>query len=71
MKELESLLTDEDAARILNVSAGTLRNWRHLSKGPPVVLVGAAVRYSPEHLRQYIEARTRQAGPVAGRPHES
>ena len=57
----EPLLNEFDAARPLNVSAGTLRNWRSQGKGPPLVHIGAAVRYDPGHLRDYVAARTRFA----------
>lgn len=56
---LEPLLTEDAAANVLNVSKGTLRNWRSQGKGPPVSRIGAAVRYEPSRLRDYIAGRTR------------
>jgi hypothetical protein len=60
MREFEPLLTEVDAARLLNTSPGTLRNWRSKNEGPPFVKVGASVRYSPERLRDYVDVRTRR-----------
>ncbi len=64
MSGFEPLLTELDAARFLNTHPGTLRNWRSKGMGPPYVAVGAAVRYAPGDLRQYIEARTIRRGTV-------
>jgi predicted site-specific integrase-resolvase len=61
MTEFQPLLNEHDAASMLNVSAGTLRNWRSKGDGPPFIRVGSAIRYAPEGLRQYVEARTRNA----------
>lgn len=60
MSDFEPLLTEQDAARLLNAHPGTLRNWRCQGKGPPYVALGAAVRYAPEALRQYVDTRTRR-----------
>jgi hypothetical protein len=63
MSEFEPLLTEQDAAKVLNVHRGTLNHWRSkgYKDGPPWVAVGEAIRYAPEALRRYVEARTRQA----------
>ena len=61
MFSIESLLTEGDAAVILHMNAGTLRNWRSLGVGPNFVKVGDAVRYAPDDLRRFIAARTRRA----------
>ena len=60
MPDLEPLLTELDAAKFLNTHPGTLRNWRSKNKGPPWISVGAAVRYAPKDLRDYIEVHTRR-----------
>lgn len=64
---IEPLLTEDGAARVLNVSKGTLRNWRCQGKGPPVTRIGCAVRYDPAHLRDYVDVRTRHATVAPGR----
>lgn len=65
MPEVESLLTETDAAGVLKVAIPTLRNWRAAGRGPSFIKIGNCVRYSPADLRSYIEARTRR--PVADR----
>ncbi len=62
--DFEPLFTELDAARFLNTHPGTLRNWRCKGKGPAYVAVGAAVRYAPQDLRDYIEVRTRRTRKV-------
>lgn len=53
------LLVDEhEAARLVGLSASTLRRDRARgSLGIPFVSIGAAVRYSPEAIREWIQAR--------------
>ena len=67
MREFEPLLTEIDAAHLLNQAVGTLRNWRSKNKGPPFIKVGASVRYSRESLRDYVEIHTRCAMSSGGK----
>jgi predicted DNA-binding transcriptional regulator AlpA len=46
---------EKETARILGVSVQTLRNWRHLRKGPPYVKLGRAVRYQNRDVVEYVE----------------
>jgi hypothetical protein len=62
----EPLLTEKQAAQVLSASPGTLRNWRTRNKGPAWILLGGAIRYSPQDLRGYLETRTRRPAGVAG-----
>ena len=57
----ERLLTDQELAGWLNIKPQTLRSWRVKGIGPPYILVGSAVRYSPSRARKYIKARTRRS----------
>ena len=52
------LLRPEEAAEKLNVSIHTLRLWRELGKGPKVVRMSRAIRYTEEALEEFVEART-------------
>jgi hypothetical protein len=61
MSELEPLLTENEAAKVLNLKPGTLRNWRCRNRGPDYVHAGEAVRYAPSALRDYVQIRTRRA----------
>lgn len=47
---------DREAAKILSVSPQTLRNYRHLQKGPPYCKRGHMVRYSIQALLNYMNA---------------
>jgi hypothetical protein len=61
MSDFDPLFTELDAAKFLNTHPGTLRNWRSKGKGPTYIRVGAAVRYAPQDLRDYVDVRTRRA----------
>ena len=54
-----ALLTEGQAAELLNVSNRTLQAWRLRGGGPRFVrLSGRAVRYRNSDLATFIEART-------------
>jgi hypothetical protein len=57
------LLTERDAARILNISVHWLRRQRWLGEGPPYVKCGRAVRYEEAALVLWIESNRRGDGP--------
>lgn len=60
--EGDRLLTTRQAAELLAVSFGTLKDWRCRwpGRGPDFVRVGGAVRYSRQALRRYLRTRTVQ-----------
>jgi hypothetical protein len=58
--ELESLLTEQDYARITKRSVASARRDRLLRQGCPYVKLGALVRYRPADVRAYIESRLRR-----------
>jgi hypothetical protein len=60
MPEVEPLLTEKQVAAILQTAVQTLRNWRCRGVGPAFTKVGPLVRYTPQALRDYSEARTRR-----------
>ncbi len=66
----EPLLSEPQAARILNVSIRTLQAWRCAAKGPPFIRVGRAIRYRRSDLEQYLKDSTvqpiRNGGPRFG-----
>lgn len=54
-------LTKQASAEITGFSPGTLRRWRCEHRGPPWVQVTSRnVRYRPEDIAKYIEARVRR-----------
>lgn len=55
--ETTQLLTDIQAAEILNLSPQTLRNWRFISSSnkPSWIKLGRAVRYRLSDIEAYLE----------------
>lgn len=54
----KSLLTPEEAADFLSISAETLAQWRSQRRGPPYIkLEGRLVRYSQSALDSYLGKR--------------
>jgi DNA-binding transcriptional regulator YiaG len=49
------LLTPAEAAELIGVPAGTLRNWRNMGKGPDVVKQGNKVLYPVKALEKWAE----------------
>ncbi|HET8555476.1 MAG TPA: helix-turn-helix domain-containing protein [Rhodanobacteraceae bacterium] len=57
------LLTDREAAAVLNIGVRTLRNWRCNDLGPRWVKIGQrAVRYHRRDLAAFIAANDGQRG---------
>jgi len=61
--ERSRLLTENQAAQILGVNAGTLRRWRWSGEGPEYLRIGRrAIRYESTDLEAFIAAgRTERA----------
>ena len=56
--EATRLLTEDQTAAILQVSAGTLSVWRSTGRyNLPFVKIGRKVRYRAGDLRQFMESR--------------
>lgn len=55
MESDENLLTEEEAARYLQVQPQTLSSWRHQGKGPCYIKVGSRVRYERLELEAYAQ----------------
>ena len=54
------LVNEIEAARILGLSAKTLRRWRWAGKPElPFHKIGAAVRYDPQELKAYLANQVR------------
>lgn len=51
-----SYVPDVKAAEIIGSAAQTLRNWRHLGKGPPYTKKGRMIRYRVQDLYDYMNA---------------
>ena len=57
----DELLLPEEAARLLRVSAGSLRDWRYRGVGPAWFRVGQRPRYDRRDLESYKTAQRREA----------
>ena len=63
---LEALLTEHDVARITGMSVASVRRWRLLRQGPKYIKIGAAVRYTPEAIREFLATRPTGGGHSEG-----
>jgi predicted site-specific integrase-resolvase len=55
MESQDRFVNDVEAAKILSVSPQTLRNWRHIGRGPSYTKRGRMVRYQIQSLLAYME----------------
>ena len=64
---IENLLNEYDVARITGLSVASVRRWRLLRQGPKYLKIGAAVRYTPESIREFLATRPSGGGPLEAR----
>ena len=57
-RKRKSLLTEEEAAHLLNLAKGTLPIWRYRGQGPKYIKCGSSVRYSMSDLVTYVTEQT-------------
>lgn len=55
------LLTTPEAANILRLKPGTLSKWRWSGDGPTFIKIGAAVRYEPADIQDFIETNRKES----------
>lgn len=55
MENKNSVINEKIAAAHLGISVQTLRNWRHLRKGPNYCKIGRSVRYRTIDLVEFVE----------------
>lgn len=53
--ELDPLLTIEEVSEYLDVTVGTLANWRYRHQGPPFIRSGRVVRYRRKDVRSWLK----------------
>lgn len=59
---LEALLTEDQAAELLQLTPRTLQAWRYQGRGPRFVKISArAVRYQLPDLQSWIAERLRRS----------
>jgi hypothetical protein len=57
-QELQALLTPEQTADLLGVTAGTLSVWRSVHRYPLIYIkVGGRVMYRPQDVNRFISSR--------------
>ena len=56
MEQVDRYVDDVEAAMILSVSPQTLRNYRHLGRGPAYSKRGRMVRYQVADLLEFMKA---------------
>lgn len=54
------LLTEKEAARLLNLHPDTLRLWRYVGKGPRFVRLNGRVRYELRAIEEHVSKNTFQ-----------
>jgi len=59
---LETLLKENDVARLTGLSVASVRRWRLLRQGPKYLKIGAAVRYKAEDIAAWLESRPSGGG---------
>jgi len=50
-------LCEKEAAKQMGLKVQTLRNWRHLRKGPAYLKLGRRVLYTEHDLKDYMEKK--------------
>jgi predicted DNA-binding transcriptional regulator AlpA len=60
---IESLLTEQEVAKLLKVSVATIRRRRLFRQPPEYLKLGASVRYRREAIQRLIEAAEQRAEP--------
>ena len=58
MTEFKQLLTENEAAEALRISARTLQSWRVSGGGPRFLKIGSAVRYDRTELDKWLDGRS-------------
>jgi predicted site-specific integrase-resolvase len=54
---MQKLLSEDEAAPLIGVAVGTLQNWRVSGAGPKFIRAGRRIRYDPDDLRAWRDAR--------------
>jgi predicted DNA-binding transcriptional regulator AlpA len=58
---IETLLTEQEVAKLLKVSVATIRRRRLFRQPPEYLKIGASVRYRREAIQRLIEAAEQRA----------
>lgn len=53
---METLLNEQDVARITALSVASVRRWRLLGQGPRYIKIGSSVRYRSRDIQDFLES---------------
>jgi excisionase family DNA binding protein len=67
MGDDEGLLTEQDAAGLLEVSLSTLRRWHQQGTGPPCLEIGRQVRYRQAAVERWLTESMQASSPDENR----
>jgi len=67
MGDDEGLLTEQDAAELLQVPLSTLRRWQREGKGPPCLKIGRQVRYRQVAVQRWLTGGLQASSPDENR----
>jgi excisionase family DNA binding protein len=67
MGDDEGLLTEQDAAGLLEVSLLTLRRWHREGTGPPCLEIGRQVRYRRAAVERWLTGNIQAGSPEQSR----
>ena len=60
---LETLLNEDDVARVTGMSVASVRRWRLFRQGPKYLKIGAAVRYRPADILVWLSSQNGRPQP--------
>lgn len=52
--EAQKILNEVEVSKLIGLALPTLRNWRHLRRGPAYIKMGKAVRYNQDDVLAYV-----------------
>jgi excisionase family DNA binding protein len=67
MGDDEGLLTEQDAAELLQVPLSTLRRWQREGAGPPCLKIGRQVRYRQVAVERWLTGGLQASSPDENR----
>lgn len=53
----QKILNEVEVSKLINLALPTLRNWRHLRRGPKYLKMGKSVRYFESDVIEYVNSR--------------
>src|SRR3954447_20429119 len=60
--KIAALLNEHEVAQATGISVATIRRWRLFREGPKYLKIGTAVRYKPEYVPAWMDARPSGGG---------